>query len=78
MRPPAVRVHLNGPLDGVVDGIVVDCFAGGGGASTDFEYEGAPLTKTAQVRMVGNSVSPPVARALVAAQIGAGSARRAA
>ncbi len=28
-------------------------------------YNGKPLTKTAQVRMCGNSVSPPVPRALV-------------
>lgn len=33
----------------------------------DIEYTGKPLTKTAQVRMVGNSVSPPVAAHLVAA-----------
>jgi len=31
---------------------------------------GKPLTKTAQVRMCGNSVCPPVARALVEANIG--------
>jgi DNA (cytosine-5)-methyltransferase 1 len=30
-------------------------------------YKGAPLTKTAQVRMCGNSVCPPVAAALVSA-----------
>lgn len=29
--------------------------------------DGLPLTKTAQVRMCGNSVCPPLARALVAA-----------
>lgn len=29
--------------------------------------DGRPLTKTAQVRMCGNSVCPPLARALVAA-----------
>lgn len=33
----------------------------------DFDYNGKPLSKTAQVRMVGNSVSPPAARALVEA-----------
>lgn len=33
-------------------------------------YRGKPLTKTAQVRMVGNSVSPYVAKALAAANIG--------
>lgn len=30
-------------------------------------YNGKPMTKTAQIRMCGNSVCPPVARALVAA-----------
>ena len=30
-------------------------------------YNGKPLTKTAQVRMVGNSVCPPVAEAIVKA-----------
>lgn len=86
--------------------IVVDNFAGGGGASTglvtvrgepytimdigmrmltprelfraqgfpnsyviDPEYNGKPLTKTAQVRMAGNSVTPPVAEALVRANV---------
>lgn len=34
----------------------------------DATYDGAPLSKTAQVRMCGNSVAPPNARALVAAQ----------
>ncbi len=34
----------------------------------DVEFHGKPLTKTAQVRMVGNSVSPQVAAAIVAAQ----------
>jgi DNA (cytosine-5)-methyltransferase 1 len=33
-------------------------------------YEGKPLTKTAQIRMAGNSVCPPVAAALVAANVG--------
>lgn len=37
----------------------------------DPEVEGRPLSKTAQVRMCGNSVSPVVARALVAANVGA-------
>lgn len=36
----------------------------------DIEHNGKPLTKTAQVRMVGNSVSPPPAIALVAANVG--------
>lgn len=31
------------------------------------DYQGKPLTKTAQIRLAGNSVCPPVARALVAA-----------
>jgi len=35
----------------------------------DVEYRGKPLTKTAQVRMVGNSVCPPLAAAIVAANI---------
>jgi DNA (cytosine-5)-methyltransferase 1 len=38
---------------------------------------GARLTKTAQVRLVGNSVSPPVARALVAANFTARAQRSA-
>lgn len=33
----------------------------------DFEYAGRPLTKSSQVRMCGNSVCPPIARALVEA-----------
>lgn len=35
----------------------------------DFDYNGKPLTKTAQVRMVGNSVSPPLPAALVRANL---------
>jgi len=35
----------------------------------DFEWNGKPLTKTAQVRMVGNSVSPPLPAALVRANL---------
>jgi len=31
----------------------------------DIEYNGKPLTKTAQVRMVGNSVCPPMAAAII-------------
>lgn len=34
-------------------------------------YRGKPLTKTAQIRCCGNSVCPPVAAALVAANLGA-------
>ena len=33
----------------------------------DLEFNGKPLSKTAQVRMVGNSVAPPVAAAIVRA-----------
>ena len=33
----------------------------------DAQYNGKPLTKTAQVRMCGNSVCPPVSEALVMA-----------
>jgi len=33
----------------------------------DIEYRGKPMTKTAQVRMCGNSVCPPLAAAIVAA-----------
>ncbi len=40
------------------------------------EFEGRPLTKTAQIALAGNSVCPPVARALVEANVF--SARRAA
>ncbi|HEX5437125.1 MAG TPA: DNA cytosine methyltransferase [Gemmatimonadaceae bacterium] len=35
----------------------------------DIEYNGRPLSKTAQVRMVGNSVCPPLAAAIVAANV---------
>jgi DNA (cytosine-5)-methyltransferase 1 len=34
-----------------------------------FDWNGKPLTKTAQVRMVGNSVSPPLPTALVRANL---------
>lgn len=37
--------------------------------------DGTPLTKTAQVRMVGNSVSPPVLEAIVRANTGATATR---
>jgi DNA (cytosine-5)-methyltransferase 1 len=36
----------------------------------DVEFNGKPLTKTAQVRMCGNSVCPPLAAAIVAANVG--------
>jgi DNA (cytosine-5)-methyltransferase 1 len=35
----------------------------------DFDWNGKPLTKTAAVRMVGNSVSPPLPAALVRANL---------
>jgi DNA (cytosine-5)-methyltransferase 1 len=35
----------------------------------DPEYNGKPLTKTAQIRMCGNSVCPPVAEAIVRANV---------
>jgi DNA (cytosine-5)-methyltransferase 1 len=35
----------------------------------DPEVDGSPLTKTAQIRMCGNSVSPVVAEALVRANV---------
>lgn len=37
----------------------------------DIEHEGKPLTKTAQVRMCGNSVSPPMGSAIILANVGA-------
>lgn len=94
------------------DGMVIDCFAGGGGASQGIEealgrpcdvavnhdpkaiamhkanhprthhmtediwkadlegyYDGTPVSKTQQVRMIGNSVVPIMARKLVAANV---------
>jgi DNA (cytosine-5)-methyltransferase 1 len=36
----------------------------------DLQVDGKPLTKTAQVRMCGNSVCPPIAAAIVAANFG--------
>jgi DNA (cytosine-5)-methyltransferase 1 len=38
----------------------------------DRDAQGRPLTKTAQVAKCGNSVSPPVAKALAAANVDAG------
>jgi DNA (cytosine-5)-methyltransferase 1 len=35
----------------------------------DIEYNGKPLTKTAQVRMCGNSVCPPLAAAIIRANL---------
>lgn len=37
----------------------------------DFEYQGKPLPKSAQVQMVGNSVCPPVAAAIIGANCAA-------
>lgn len=37
------------------------------GYKIDFEYNGKPLPKSAQVRMCGNSVCPPVATAIIGA-----------
>ena len=45
---------------------------------TDRTADGKPLTKTAQVRMCGNSVCPPLAAALVAANVQIAEAREAA
>ena len=64
--------------------MIVDSFAGGGGASTgtrelsraqgfpesyiiDRKPDGSPISKTEQVSKCGNSVCPPMAAALVAA-----------
>ena len=41
-------------------------------------FKGKPLTKTAQIRMCGNSVCPQVAEAIIAANIGSNAMRRAA
>ena len=35
----------------------------------DIQYTGKPLTKEAQVRMCGNSVCPPVAAAIISANV---------
>ncbi len=57
--------------------LIVDLFSGGGGASKGIElalgrslFRGKPLSATAQTRMCGNSVSPPMAAALVKANLG--------
>ncbi len=39
------------------------------------EHNGKPITKTAQIRLAGNSVCPPIAQALVAANLGGKEAR---
>jgi DNA (cytosine-5)-methyltransferase 1 len=40
------------------------------GYQIDIEHQGRPLTKTAQVRMAGNAVCPPIAAAIVRANCG--------
>lgn len=40
------------------------------GSSRDKKWVSVPLSKSAQVRMIGNSVCPPLARALVEANLG--------
>jgi DNA (cytosine-5)-methyltransferase 1 len=35
----------------------------------DIEFNGKPMTKTAQVRMCGNSVCPPLAAAIISANL---------
>ena len=72
MRAPILRLHT--------DELIIDSFAGGGGASLGIEMalrrshriehdlHGKPFTKSAQVRMCGNSVCPPVAAAILRAQ----------
>jgi DNA (cytosine-5)-methyltransferase 1 len=35
----------------------------------DIEHNGKPLTKTAQIELAGNSVCPPVAAAIVRANV---------
>jgi DNA (cytosine-5)-methyltransferase 1 len=44
----------------------------------DPSFEGKPLSKTAQIRMCGNSVCPPVAAAIIRAQFGAKTMEKAA
>lgn len=45
-------------------------FAPGYDITAESTRAGVPLTKTAQVRMCGNSVAPPIAAAIVRAQLG--------
>lgn len=89
--PQSFREFAAARGEPVPDELIVDGFAGGGGASEGieqalelFKAQGFPgdyeietgvfedgerraLTKTAQVRICGNSVCPPIAAALVAA-----------
>lgn len=69
--------------ESLIDEIIVDNFAGGGGASTgielatgrrvaiaiDHDYEGKEYKKSAQVARCGNAVCPPMATALVRANL---------
>lgn len=47
-------------------------------STTSTQDKAKPLTKTAQVRMCGNSVSPPVVAAIVRAQFSAKAMEKAA
>ena len=74
----------------LADELVVDNFAGGGGASTGIEraigrpvdiainHDPEAVAMHAQVRMIGNSVCPPLAEALVRANYSERQALRAA
>lgn len=61
------------PDDYVIEPMVRRCKRAKGGRgrkkgwSQDKEWELVPLSKSAQVRMIGNSVCPPLARALIEA-----------
>lgn len=62
-----------------MSGLVVDLFAGGGGASVgleaalgrrvDLAINRAATTKSAKVRLIGNSVCPEVAEAIVRSNV---------
>jgi len=57
--PPAIRAVFDGP--GLREDEIIAP-----------EYEGFPLSRTAQVRMVGKSVPPQMAETVTAAQFGVG------
>ena len=57
---------------------VMQCMVAGIKHLAEISRQWEPLTKTAQVRMCGNSVSPPVAAALVRANLAELAIRRAA
>lgn len=59
-------------------GLIVDLFAGGGGASTGLEAATAAETLEAQTALIGNSVPPEVVEALALANIDPERARAAA